>query len=64
MVAAYVGRIMEWYKAKTGRNYSPEEDPGVKSVQRIYRYYRAHNIQTLVMAASFRNIGEIQQLAG
>eukprot|EP00210_Caulerpa_lentillifera_P000561 g542.t1 len=64
MVAAYVGRIMEWYKAKTGREYTAVEDPGVKSVQRIYQYYKTHGVKTLVMAASFRNIGEIQQLAG
>lgn len=55
---------MDWYKAKEGRDFAPAEDPGVKSVQRIYQYYKAYNYSTIVMAASFRNVGEIQELAG
>ncbi len=55
---------MDWYKAKEGRDFLPHEDPGVKSVERIYKYYKAHDYKTIVMAASFRNVGEIRQLAG
>lgn len=55
---------MDWYKAKEGRDFLPHEDPGVKSVNQIYRYYKAHGFKTVVMAASFRNIGEIRELAG
>lgn len=64
LISPFVGRIMDWYKAKEGREFAPEEDPGVLSVQRIYNYYKRYNIPTIVMAASFRNVGEIQQLAG
>eukprot|EP00210_Caulerpa_lentillifera_P002232 g2145.t1 len=64
LISPFVGRILDWYKANTGRDYAPEEDPGVQSVQRIYKYYKAYGVKTIVMAASFRNIGEIQQLAG
>lgn len=64
MISPFVGRILDWYKANTGRDYAPEEDPGVESVQRIYRYYKAYGVKTIVMAASFRNVGEIRQLAG
>lgn len=52
------------YKKKEGREFSAEEDPGVHSVQRIYKYYKAYNYPTIVMAASFRNAGEIRELAG
>lgn len=64
LISPFVGRIMDWYKAKQGRDFEPEEDPGVLSVQRIYHYYKKYRIPTIVMAASFRNVGEIQQLAG
>eukprot|EP01025_Chloroclados_australasicus_P021173 TRINITY_DN2220_c0_g2_i1.p1 TRINITY_DN2220_c0_g2~~TRINITY_DN2220_c0_g2_i1.p1 ORF type:complete len:435 (+),score=56.50 TRINITY_DN2220_c0_g2_i1:170-1306(+) len=64
LISPFVGRIMDWYKAKEGRTYTGAEDPGVQSVTRIYRYYKAHGVDTIVMAASFRNIGEIQELAG
>jgi transaldolase len=64
LISPFVGRIMDWYKAKEGRSFEPHEDPGVASVQRIYKYYKAHNISTIVMAASFRNAGEIKELAG
>lgn len=64
LISPFVGRILDWYKAKTGRDYSPEEDPGVQSVRQIYRYYKQHRYSTVVMGASFRNTGEIEQLAG
>lgn len=55
---------MDWYKAKEGKNYAPHEDPGVKSVQSIFNYYKKFGYKTIVMGASFRNIGEITELAG
>lgn len=64
LISPFVGRILDWYKAKTGRDYSPAEDPGVQSVRRIYGYYKQHGYSTVVMGASFRNTGEIEQLAG
>ncbi|MCH8553262.1 MAG: transaldolase [Natronospirillum sp.] len=64
LISPFVGRILDWYKASTGEDYSAETDPGVLSVQRIYRYYKAHGYNTVVMGASFRNKGEIEQLAG
>ena len=64
LISPFVGRIMDWYKKKEGREFSAQEDPGVKSVQKIYRYYKEQKYQTIVMAASFRNVGEIQELAG
>ena len=64
LISPFVGRILDWYKASTGQEYTAETDPGVQSVQRIYRYYKTHGYDTVVMGASFRNSGEIQQLAG
>lgn len=64
LISPFVGRIMDWHKAKEGRDFAPHEDPGVLSVQRIYKYYKAHDYKTIVMAASFRNAGEIRELAG
>lgn len=64
LISPFVGRILDWYQAHTGKTYSPEEDPGVQSVSRIYRYYKDNGIQTVVMGASFRNPGEIEMLAG
>jgi transaldolase len=64
LISPFVGRILDWYKASTGKTYSAEEDPGVKSVQAIYNYYKKHGYKTIVMGASFRNIGEITELAG
>ncbi len=64
LISPFVGRILDWYKAKTGKNYSPAEDPGVQSVQTIYAYYKKFGHNTEVMGASFRNIGEIIELAG
>lgn len=65
LISPFVGRILDWYKKDTGRNsYPPAEDPGVLSVTRIYRYYKTQGYDTVVMGASFRNIGEIEALAG
>ena len=64
LISPFVGRILDWYKAKTGNTYSSEEDPGVISVRKIYAYYKEHGYKTVVMGASFRNIGEITALAG
>lgn len=65
LISPFVGRILDWYKANTEKkDYSPQEDPGVQSVTRIYQYYKQHDYQTIVMGASFRNTGEIEQLAG
>ena len=64
LISPFVGRIMDWYKAKEGRDFEPSEDPGVISVAGIYNYYKEHGYKTVVMGASFRNIGEILELAG
>jgi len=65
LISPFVGRIMDWYKSKEGVDgYEPAEDPGVKSVTRIYNYYKKHGHKTIVMGASFRNAGEILELAG
>ena len=64
LISPFVGRILDWYKKSTGRNYAPEEDPGVQSVTRIYHYYKKFGYGTEVMGASFRNSGEITELAG
>ncbi len=65
LVSPFVGRILDWYKKNQGKeNYPPNEDPGVLSVTEIYNYYKKFDYKTLVMGASFRNIGEIIELAG
>lgn len=64
LISPFVGRIMDFFKAKTGKSYSGEEDPGVLSVRRIYNYYKKHGYKTIVMGASFRNTDEIKALAG
>lgn len=65
LISPFVGRILDWYKANTDKKeYSASEDPGVISVTQIYQYYKQHAIDTVVMGASFRNIGEIEALAG
>nr|Q9S0X4.1 RecName: Full=Transaldolase [Methylomonas aminofaciens]BAA83095.1 transaldolase [Methylomonas aminofaciens] len=64
LISPFVGRILDWYKAKTGENYTSETDPGVLSVRKIYAYYKEHGYKTVVMGASFRNTGEITALAG
>ncbi|WP_070096204.1 transaldolase [Pseudomonas sp. NBRC 111139] len=64
LISPFVGRIYDWYKKSTGQEYVGAEDPGVQSVTRIYNYYKANGYNTVVMGASFRNIGQIEQLAG
>lgn len=65
LISPFVGRIMDWYVVNTAtKSYAPEEDPGVLSVRRIYAWYKRHGFETVVMGASFRNIGQIQALAG
>jgi transaldolase len=65
LISPFVGRILDWYKKDTGRDeYPPEEDPGVLSVTKIYNYYKKFGYNTEVMGASFRNLGEITELAG
>jgi transaldolase len=65
LISPFVGRIMDWYKKSTGKKeYTADEDPGVQSVRRIYRYYKKYGYDTIVMGASFRNTGEIVGLAG
>lgn len=64
LISPFVGRILDWYKKSTGKDYAPAEDPGVKSVTEIYTYYKKFGYATEVMGASFRNTGEIVELAG
>jgi transaldolase len=65
LISPFVGRILDWYKSNTEKTeYAPNEDPGVLSVTGIYHYYKHFGYQTIVMGASFRNTGEIEQLAG
>jgi len=65
LISPFVGRILDWYKANTELVItSPQDDPGVQSVTRIYNFYKQHGYQTVVMGASFRNAGEIEALAG
>ncbi|KGQ70425.1 transaldolase [Chelonobacter oris] len=65
LISPFVGRILDWYKANTDKKaYTPHEDPGVVSVTEIYDYYKKYDYKTVVMGASFRNIGEITELAG
>jgi len=65
LISPFVGRILDWYKKDTGKeSYAPAEDPGVLSVTEIYNYYKKFGYKTEVMGASFRNIGEIVELAG
>lgn len=65
LISPFVGRIMDWYKAKNGHGYpDANEDPGVLSVRTIYTYFKQHGYSTIVMGASFRNTGEILALAG
>lgn len=64
LISPFVGRILDWHVKATGQTYTAETDPGVLSVRRIYQYYKAHGHKTVVMGASFRNVGEIEALAG
>jgi transaldolase len=64
LISPFVGRILDWYKKDTGKDYEGADDPGVQSVTTIYNYYKKFGYKTVVMGASFRNIGEIKELAG
>jgi transaldolase len=65
LISPFVGRILDWHKANSDQSeYSDSEDPGVISVTEIYNFYKTHGFKTIVMGASFRNLGEIEQLAG
>jgi len=64
LVSPFVGRILDWHKKNSGKDFKPEEDPGVLSVRKIYNYFKKHDFKTIVMGASFRNVGEIEELAG
>ncbi|KAJ7116341.1 hypothetical protein C8R44DRAFT_792238 [Mycena epipterygia] len=64
LISPFVGRILDWYKKSTGKTYEGDADPGVQSVKKIFNYYKQHGYKTIVMGASFRNIGEIKALAG
>jgi transaldolase len=64
LISPFVGRILDWYKKDTGKSYDGADDPGVKSVTQIYNYLKKYSYKTQVMGASFRNIGEIKELAG
>jgi len=65
LISPFVGRILDWHKANTELQINtPDDDPGVQSVKRIYDYYKSHDYGTVVMGASFRNCGEIESLAG
>ena len=64
LISPFVGRILDWYKKENNRDYAGTEDPGVQSVTRIYNYYKKFGYKTVVMGASFRNLGEIRELAG
>jgi transaldolase len=64
LISPFVGRILDWFKAHNKKDYAKEEDPGVASVKAIFNYYKKYGYKTIVMGASFRNTGEITELAG
>lgn len=64
LISPFVGRILDWYKKDTGKDYQGADDPGVQSVTRIYNYFKKFGYKTVVMGASFRNLGEITEIAG
>jgi len=64
LISPFVGRILDWYKAATKKEYSAQEDPGVESVKAIFNYYKKYGYETIVMGASFRSVGEVTELAG
>ena len=64
LISPFFGRILDWFKASTKKEYTKEEDPGVLSVKQIFNYYKKFGYNTIVMGASFRNTGEITELAG
>jgi transaldolase len=64
LISPFVGRILDWYKAATKKEYSAQDDPGVESVKAIFNYYKKYGYETIVMGASFRSVGEVTELAG
>ena len=64
LISPFVGRILDWHKKASGRDFAPDEDPGVLSVTQIYNHYKRHGYATIVMGASFRSTGEVLALAG
>lgn len=64
LISPFVGRILDWHRKATGRDYGPDNDPGVRSVREIYHYFKANEVRTIVMGASFRNVSQIEALAG
>jgi transaldolase len=64
LISPFVARILDWYKATTNRDFTPQEHPGVKSVQAIFNYYKKFGYKTIVMGASFRDKSEVTELAG
>ena len=64
LISPFVGRVLDWYKKSTGEDYTAQTDPGVVSVKQIYNYYKSNGYDTIILGASFRNIGEICELAG
>jgi len=64
LISPFVGRILDWYKKDSGKDYQGADDPGVQSVTRIYNYFKKFGYKTVIMGASFRNLGEITELAG
>ena len=64
LISPFVGRFLDWYKKDTGKDFHGADDPGVQSVTKIYNYFKHFGYKTVVMGASFRNIGEITELAG
>lgn len=64
LISPFVGRILDWYKKDTGKDFQGADDPGVQSVTTIYHYFKKFGYKTVVMGASFRNIGEIKEIAG
>ncbi|MGO9005021.1 MAG: transaldolase [Beijerinckiaceae bacterium] len=64
LISPYVGRILDWHLKAEGKTFTAETDPGVLSLRKIYAYYKAHDVNTIIMGASFRNVAEIEALAG
>jgi len=64
LISPFVGRILDWYKTAQKKDFAPADDPGVHSVKDIFNYYKKFGYKTIVMGASFRNVGEIKELAG
>jgi len=64
LISPFIGRISDWYAKAEGKTFTAETDPGLAAVRRIYAYYKAHEIKTVIMGASFRNLGQIEALAG